>query len=192
MNLSTINVDRQQAREAFLHYRRAVRERHNREDQLLMRGYRALSQGRQVIDLKQTISAGGQDEGGRPKLAVARATWKKVFLIRHRWENYAVEFLARPSWEIRSHETRARIKLPADTLPPQELKREAYAVVPNVPPQLRPADKLENYFVLFEAEWQGVPVDPALLKHLGGSLYVVLAVWDLTPLERAVLGITRA
>lgn len=39
-----------------------------------------------------------------------------------------------------------------------------------------------------EAQWRPVPpVDPFLLKHLGGTLYVVLAQWDLTPLEQAVL-----
>jgi hypothetical protein len=31
------------------------------------------------------------------------------------------------------------------------------------------------------------PEDPALLKHIGGDLYAVLAVWNLTELERAVL-----
>lgn len=30
--------------------------------------------------------------------------------------------------------------------------------------------------------------DPALLKHIGGDLYAVLATWDLTELERSVLG----
>lgn len=37
-------------------------------------------------------------------------------------------------------------------------------------------------------EWAPVPpTDPFLLRHLGGTLYVVLAQWDLTPLEKAVL-----
>lgn len=36
------------------------------------------------------------------------------------------------------------------------------------------------------------PVDPALLKHIGGDLYAVVATWDLTDLERAVLDGHRA
>lgn len=45
----------------------------------------------------------------------------------------------------------------------------------------------------FEVEdWQRTPqppgTDPALLKHVGGDLWAVLATWDLTPLEAAVLG----
>jgi hypothetical protein len=31
------------------------------------------------------------------------------------------------------------------------------------------------------------PGDPALLRKLGGDLYIVLGTWDLTPLEQAVL-----
>jgi len=31
------------------------------------------------------------------------------------------------------------------------------------------------------------PRDPALIRHIRGDLWAVLAVWDLTELERAVL-----
>jgi len=64
----------------------------------------------------------------------------------------------------------------------------ARALVPMIPPKFRPTAKLSNYHIMFEAVWKPVPpVDPFLLKHLGGTLYVVLAQWDLTPLEQAVL-----
>ena len=47
---------------------------------------------------------------------------------------------------------------------------------------------LDRYFILWEADWQRrAPVDPALLRPVGGDLYVVVATWDLTDLERAVL-----
>lgn len=69
------------------------------------------------------------------------------------------------------------------------------AIVPTIPPALRPAHALRNYHVLWEAEWaQGAaiaPGDPALLKHVGGDLWALLAVWDLSPLERAVLAGVR-
>src|SRR5438046_3023240 len=39
-----------------------------------------------------------------------------------------------------------------------------------------------------DVTWQEMPPeDPALLKHIGGDLYAVVAVWNLTELERAVL-----
>ncbi|WP_417382176.1 hypothetical protein [Gimesia sp.] len=44
-----------------------------------------------------------------------------------------------------------------------------------------------RYALPWETEWETISVDPMLLKHLGKSLYVVLAHWDLTPLEQAVL-----
>lgn len=68
------------------------------------------------------------------------------------------------------------------------------AMVPTIPPALRHA--LRGYVILWEADWTvGAmipPGDPALLKHLGGDMYALLAVWDLTPLERAVLAGARS
>ena len=49
--------------------------------------------------------------------------------------------------------------------------------------------------LLWEPRWERrprPPGDPALLKHLAGPLYAVLATWDLTPVEQAVLGVTRS
>lgn len=74
------------------------------------------------------------------------------------------------------------------------------ALLPTVPPHLRPtrnlyrqkvAVDLRGYLVLWEAEWEldrtVPPGDPALLKHLGGTLYRVDAQWDLSPVEQAIL-----
>jgi hypothetical protein len=47
--------------------------------------------------------------------------------------------------------------------------------------------------VLWEVEewtWRTTPRppgDPALLRHVGGDIYAVEAIWDLTPLEQLVL-----
>jgi hypothetical protein len=64
------------------------------------------------------------------------------------------------------------------------------AMVPVVPPRFR-VRGWRGSFVLFEPEWAEhtppAPIDPALIQHLRGDLFVVLGVWDLTPLERAVL-----
>jgi hypothetical protein len=68
------------------------------------------------------------------------------------------------------------------------------ALVPIVPPKHRPArGALENFVVLWEVDdwtWRRVPAppgDPALLQHVGGDIYAVLATWDLSPLEQLVL-----
>jgi hypothetical protein len=95
-----------------------------------------------------------------------------------------------------------RVKVPADTFPRFAIqwtnggpRREgvswrptAEAIVPTIPPDLRPPHALRGYHILWEAAWTPTPPsDPVLLKSLGGPLYAVLAQWDLTPLERAVL-----
>ena len=67
------------------------------------------------------------------------------------------------------------------------------AMVPIVPPQHRPARGMGDRLVLWEVdnwEWNTPPAppgDPALLRHVGGDIYAVDAVWDLTEIERLVL-----
>ena len=62
-------------------------------------------------------------------------------------------------------------------------------MVPLIPLPLRPKRGLENYHVLWEAEWTGkVPFDPMLLRRIGrADLWLVVAGWDLTEVERAAL-----
>jgi hypothetical protein len=58
----------------------------------------------------------------------------------------------------------------------------------DVPPTLRPAAKLENYFILFEVEqWEAYPRDPFLLKQVVGPIYMIIAEWELTELEAELL-----
>jgi len=79
--------------------------------------------------------------------------------------------------------------VPMSVLPTARAAHRRYkAMVPPVPPKFRPSTSLTNFHILWEAEWQQhAPVDPALLRHIGGDLYAVLAIWDLTELERTVL-----
>lgn len=210
MELALIEMERPQARQAFLEYRRAVRERHSREDEQIMRGYRELARGRQLIHLTDTVRAGGvtplkvQVRWSRqaprtvpvtvPRLAIVRAD------ARYCWtrgvdENGALEL--RGKAEVAPHNRRDRVVFPrgsfAEGVPDgnEWLTPRIRALVPLIPPPFRPTHALSNYHILFEAEWQvhapPAPRDPALLKHIGGELYAVLAVWDLTDLERAVL-----
>src|SRR5258708_5046798 len=87
MQLDPITMDRTEARAAFLAYRRAVRDRHDAEDAEIMRGYRALARGHQLVVLPDVMRAGGVTLVSRrhpferdamqtyavPRLAIARA-----------------------------------------------------------------------------------------------------------------------
>lgn len=206
-----ITMPTDEAKVAAADYLAAVRMRHNREDAAILRGLRALAKGRPVIDLPAVIRAGGVHEhDGLPRLGVATSSHEFVWV--ERGADGRVAFLPAQTRDVSSRRRRDVYRMPAGTLPEQQ--RDAYpsetrwpyrhpwngsyrAMVPLVPPALRPAHSLDGYATLFEVDrWEpdpAPPVDPALLKHLGGDLYVVLGTWDQTPLERAVLaGRTRS
>jgi hypothetical protein len=198
MDLSTITIDPNEARKAVVAYRRALQyarsERARREDEAILRGYREIARGHPIISLRDVVHAGGEFSNRLPKIAIARADEPRISVSR------AADGAVRFGRRLREYRPRGHVKLPAGTLSRytgaeawRRFPVEGNAIVPIIPPELRPNASLERYWVLFEAEWQAVaPRDPALLRDLGGGLYAVLATWDLTELERAVLGMTRA
>lgn len=209
MNLPIVAVDPMDARRAFIEYRTAVRESLDREaetwddrkraalalrreaDQAIMTGYRQISLGHRLIDIGRVIREGGEDKAFRPKLAISRADQKRVHLMR--WRDGTLSFSAIGQSHNSNHtdpRTDLVCRLPAGTLSAITGAVNADAMVPLIPPRFRPV-QLERFHLLWEADWNPVrpPLDPALLRHLGGGLYVVLATWDLTDIERAVLSL---
>jgi hypothetical protein len=193
---ATMDVPYGAAISAYRNYRQAIKEnRATKDDILIARAYHALLRGRKVIDAEKAIvDAGRYPVGHRwqamPKLAIARADWPHVQAgyTHHPTRNRVIRF-QRERW---SRGNALKIDVPVsqfrDGLTWDQLNvSDRRALVPSIPPQFRPADSLHNYFILFEADWSSAPVDPLLLKHLGGVFYVVLAAWDLTPIEQAVL-----
>lgn len=202
MQLPVIEMQKPEARKAFLEYRRAVKERHNVEDEALLRIYRNVSQGKMVINIFEAMHAGGDDAKMLPRLAFVRADSTEVFVRRE--ANGSAELVADPSfftnWGRTYGQRDQKLLLPEHNLPERILDEarpsrplDARAVAPVIPPALRPAHALSNYHLLWEADWKKFPQprDPALLKHLGGPFYAVLAMWDVTPVEAAVIGVTR-
>lgn len=197
MDLATLDVPRDEARAKYLEYRHAITERHDAELAAIAAGYRAISRGHQVIDLADTLRAGGTvavpqrygSDAHLPALAVARA--EDRFATCMTSDTGAVTFQAVVREDRRLRTTQRKdLAFPAGTIPGLSHSYGRHqAVVPIIPPGLRPARGLAKLHILWEAEWTPIPpTDPALLRHLRGTLYAVLAVWDLTPLEQAVLG----
>jgi len=126
-------------------------------------------------------------------LAISRADETEIRFDR--WNDGSVQFAprGRSGYEITANDR--RFVLPAGTLPALESSvwtDARYATIPIIPPRFRPKYDLKGYHLLWEAVWHRTktaraPRDPALLKRIGGDLFAVLAIWDLTPLEMAVL-----
>lgn len=157
---------------------------------MLMQAYRELAKDRRVIDLAESIKLTGLDEQLRPKLAIAPAEAEFGY-FRHHYSRFIF------SGRENSHRLNAHLDfvVPNDSL--GQLARTPWtqiqwsrlrAAVPAIPPRYRPLKGLRGYHVLWEAEWENVPKDPLLLKRIGVShLFAVIAQWDLTPVEQAVL-----
>jgi hypothetical protein len=153
----------------------------------LMRGYKAIARGQKVLDLHQAMRSAGLQPGTFPKLAICRADAKKcsVYLMHDGGARFAADKDAR--W-VYDREKKSVVRLPADTFERRQTSAVGEALVPIIPPHLRPKSDISNYHIIWDAVWtKAAPVDPLLVRHLEGSLYAIVAAWDLTPLERAVL-----
>jgi hypothetical protein len=215
-----IEMPEEEARAALKEYRQAVRAREKERyaearrdyeaiDRAVMRGYKEIAKGHSLLRLSETIAAGGVEErtwqgeywrdgsyyratlqGTFPRLAICRADARQV-LCAGVSSDGSVIYHANESWSSRRAD---RVRLDAIFPEPEARNTRIHrAIVPTIPPPFRPQYKLSGYHILWEAEWDlSAPADPALLKHLGGDLYAVLAVWDLTELEQAVLAGLRS
>jgi hypothetical protein len=186
MDVQQITMDPAKAREAFQAYSSAVKRKYNADFEALAKGYKAIADGKSVIDLHGVLQSAGVDSELRPRFAIARADWQWCY-FREVWfrEGYTYAFMKSPSLPNQRF-WRSYIKIPRDLLNTSANLR-CKAQVPMVPAMYLPRGSLGNYHILWEANWISVPADPILLRHLSGGLYAVLAQWDLTPLEQAVM-----
>lgn len=172
MQTQAIEISRTQAAVLYKAYK-AHRGAHTKEDAEIERIYYQISRGRKVIRAHESIRAAGVDAQGRPKLALIRADAKRCRLSS--W------------WDDRIHFTSGSNRTIEVKWSGFKMCRNHQAIVPMIPVHLRPADHLERYHILWEADWEAVPVDPMLLRKIGGDAWLVVAAWDLTAVEQAVL-----
>lgn len=193
MNVPTITMDPDQAKAKLKAYRRELHHGADETYQAAADGYKALAQGLPLIDINQAIEAGGFFPEGYPRLAIARADRK---VVRCEMERNGFLFVCATSNE-RKENLRVRVSMDPPSFRAISWR---YTRIPMIPADVR--GKLRagrrslrwaNYHILWEVErWYErnpiePPIDPFLLKHCGGSLYAVLAEWDLTELERSVM-----
>ena len=216
MELNTIDIPSYEARKLFGDYAKSVRARNEkkldaietqqlREDEELMNCYRWLKKHDEpIINIVQALKHAGVDDQGRPNLAVSRADFRQVRFQRctsyrpkgaHEGESYKnVYVFARwCSWtNPEPQHDKSNVVLPISTFKGMGVKWDVNcrAIVPTVPIHIRP-NNLAAYHILWEAEWENVPVDPFLLRRVGRWHFAVMAQWDLTELERGVLEASR-
>jgi hypothetical protein len=195
----SISMEATAAKAAYEEYKTALAESRGggfiREYYQLKLLYKHLSKGKKIIDLRDTIKAGGLNKFGQPRLAVACIRHGSKVARCDYNENgsvtFSVEPNARSSWEQKDY-----VSLPTATLPVwkreqplNDYEKTFRTMIPVVPPKYLPDVKdLQNYFILWEVKnWKSLPRDPILLRKISEFAFVVLAAWDLTDAERVIL-----
>lgn len=171
-------------------------------NQACIKAYRYLSQGKRLIHLGHSIRSAGLDEQHRPRVAIAAADRKEV---QFAWEGNRSTGVFRTKSQWSPGRNSPRFSRGVDMGQPNRFKSyphhqyyyevSGFALVPHVPADVRPrTGQLRDWFVLWEVEeWfdrpqrMTAPTDPLLLEHIDGELYAVLAEWDLTDVERAIM-----
>jgi hypothetical protein len=197
METAHIEIDRDKARELYRQYKRHV---HYSApiDRECMRAYQLLAQGRLVIRALESVRAAGlKTEGadaGWPKLALCRADALSCKVRMYQDGSvtmHAGDTEPRSRWRGGGGVIQSRnvFSFPAGTFLRNNQRWHGEALLPTPPLHLRPRRGLANYHVLWEAEWSRiVPHDPMLLRRIGrADMWLVVAMWDLTEVERAAL-----
>lgn len=191
MNLTTLDITVEQAKAGLAEYQAALRIERNAEDEAIAAAYRAAARGLPIISLSAAVEAGGFFDNGLPRIAVCRADANRCQVEWHSWPpRFTFSDEHATGRNTRALVGAATVNVPLSSRPTGRAWRGT-TVVPPVPPRFRPKsyDRLRRYHVLWEVEqWDLTPPrDPALLRHIRGDLWAVLATWDLTEVERHVL-----
>ena len=203
MDVKAIAVDKDQARDLYQKYK--THQHYETElDQEVRRCYQLISQGKVIIQALDAIKASGLDEKGLPKLALAGATARACIIRRHRDGRLHMSSEHAPvrKYTLAKEKTiynyhAESFSFDKETFPTWEDGGKRYrrnatdhrSSTPIIPIHLRPKRGLQNYHILWEAEWTPVPTrDPYLLRRIGkADLWLVCAAWDLTDVERAAM-----
>jgi hypothetical protein len=200
MDTQIVKIDRDEAQRLYREYKK---HQHYSTpiDQEVQRAYKLIAQGKVVIQAIESIRLSGLDDKGLPKLALAPATAETCHLRRYRNGSMIMSPEGKGfSWRQERNRYKfadETFEFPVETFkmvdwgagPRRENSSEHRATMPIIPIHLRPKRALANYHVLWEAEWQPLPPkDPYLLRRIGrADLWLVVAAWDLTEVERAAM-----
>lgn len=188
MDVTGFKIDQAEASRLYKQYRD---HRHSATplDDDIRRIYREISKGKVVIRALESIRAAGLGVDRLPRLAIVRADAPSVFMSTNANGSAAMAMDRGILFSSRVAASK-RFRFDPGTFPGIASDRFRHqAATPHIPPHLRPRTALDNYHILFEAEWSMIPpVDPYLLRRIGESdAWLVLGAWDLTDVERAAM-----
>lgn len=188
METAKITVSAQEAARLYREYRD---HRHSATpiDDEIRRVYREIARGKVIIRAIESIRQAGLGDDNLPKLALVRADEPHVRL-RTRSDGSADMVAASVNRWRQAVAASKRFEFPPGTFGGIATGRyEWRAATPHIPPHIRPRTALDQYHILFEAEWSMVPpVDPYLLRRIGvGDMWLVCGAWNLTDVERAAM-----
>lgn len=195
-----VKINKEEAQKHWEEYRRALKEDraggYIREYYQLKRLYGAIRLGKKVIDIRDCWKKAGWNEKWQPRLAIASLYGhrKEVTLEREKTGELIYE-------DSRGgYSSAGKVCIPKGVMteiPKDERDKHRWGlprlkgVIPIIPPKYLPkaSKRLKDYYVMWEVkDWKEIPKDPLLLKRVSSFAFIVLAAWDLTPIERMVLG----
>jgi len=201
IELEEFTMKEEEARRMWRQYKKATRmhpEDQHAEDMRAI--YNQLKGGRKIIDIVKVMKKAGLKRNKHPRLAIARADFSTVEF--RFFENGDLVFysLNLNEWgQLRKRD----VWLPGafakcDWLSDRKYNERLHmgmagiggvTICPAIPADIRPKGSLGRYYILWEVEkWKPIPPrDPYLLRRLTPTMFVVLAGWELTELERSVI-----
>ena len=181
MNVEKLVMDQDQARTLYRDYQ-SHREGMTTNDRAIAAIYKRIAAGKLVVRALASITAAGLGTDGLPKLAIMRADLPRVQCHPHRDEVRLIG-LNRNNRSSYAKDRYFSLPMPGCTYSTPN----RVAAVPLIPVHLRPRKAIHKYHVLWEADWYQYPVDPYLLRRFGQDAWLVVASWELTAVERAVM-----
>jgi len=192
MEVQSFKMEQKKAKNLWKEYNDALKK--NPNDKFLQdmkKVYNQLRQGRKIIDIETVMEKAGINKNFEPRLAVAHISWETVACYYNNGGSVTFKNIITRKYDYRVDEIKINHifpKLPEDQYNKYDNEKCLQASVPKIPASLKPKGS-EGYYILWEVEkWSQIPPrDPYLLRRITDNMFVVLAAWDLTDLERAVM-----
>lgn len=203
MQVEKLALPKEKAQKEWDSYKQELQKSKTQFNKDMLSLYAHMKHGGKVLDLWESMKLAGLNNDGDPKLAITNANSSKVrFIKAYTWQNnvpvsdggtfYPIGL----PWRLRE---KRQIRIPREFFPEWQkdaqghiVRQEVETITPIIPARIMNAlrsHKLEKYHILWEVEkWKRVPPrDPILLRKITPNMYLILATWDLSPLERAVI-----